>query len=164
MFLGPLYWFSMVSLHSFSKGSPIKGKGDHLDSHLWILNILRSQILGYRFKILIYIKVNLEVNLWSRDLSGAWSDMWIWLSVAHRRTVNLVLIRGAQAIHCESAEVHRQSTMQVRGSSAQQKAHCGGTRCDRRFRCRGTLEVHSTIEAIGAEICGMIESSGVEAH
>ena len=30
MFLGPLYWFSMFLLHGFSKGLPIKGKGDHL--------------------------------------------------------------------------------------------------------------------------------------
>ena len=33
-FFGPLYWFSMVLRHGFSKGSPIKGKGDHLASHL----------------------------------------------------------------------------------------------------------------------------------
>ena len=29
-FLGPLYCFSMVLLHGFSKGLPIKGKRDHL--------------------------------------------------------------------------------------------------------------------------------------
>jgi len=33
-FLGPLYWFSMVLLHGFSKRMPIKRKGDHLASHL----------------------------------------------------------------------------------------------------------------------------------
>jgi len=32
-FLGPLYWFSMVLLHGFGKGLPIKGKGDHLARH-----------------------------------------------------------------------------------------------------------------------------------
>jgi len=33
-FLVPLYWFSMVFLHGFSNGLPIKREGDHLASHL----------------------------------------------------------------------------------------------------------------------------------
>jgi len=33
-FLGPLYWLSMVLFHGFSKGLPIKRKGDHLASRV----------------------------------------------------------------------------------------------------------------------------------
>lgn len=49
-FLVPLYWFSMVFLHGFSNGLPIKREGDHLASHLWNLNILRFEILGDQFE------------------------------------------------------------------------------------------------------------------
>ena len=48
--LDPLYLFSMVLSHGMNKGLTIKRKGDHLASHWGNLNILRSEILGNRFK------------------------------------------------------------------------------------------------------------------
>ena len=32
--LGLLFWLSMVLIHDFRKGLPVKGKGDHLARHL----------------------------------------------------------------------------------------------------------------------------------
>ena len=65
------------------------------------------------------LKANLLI---SRDLSSTWSDLWIWLSVAHWRTVNLDLFRGLQVIHSAGAKVHNEERGAGAGVCIKKKA------------------------------------------
>ena len=61
----------MVLSHGLNNGLTINRERDHLDRASFQLNILRSEILGYRFKKLDLYKSEVESESIVCDLSGA---------------------------------------------------------------------------------------------